>query len=110
MKRLVIFLALLLLPLVVLPAQELRKEWRDYYRVARKDRPREQIEKLHLIRAIALERRLPGELLDACRTEKRVFSRMNWKGQDSLHQALTEVIPPPTDVVEYVSKNFVASS
>lgn len=92
MKRLVIFLALLLLPLVVLPAQELRKEWRDYYRVARNDRPREQIEKLHLIRALALERRLPGELLDACRTEKRVFSRMNWKGQDSLHQALTEVI------------------
>ena len=45
MKRLVIFFAFLLLPLVVLPAQELRKEWRDYYRVARKDRPREQIEK-----------------------------------------------------------------
>ena len=92
MKRLVIFFAFLLLPLVVLPAQELRKEWRDYYRVARNDRPREQIEKLHLIRAIALERRLPGELLDACRREERVFSRMNWKGQDSLHQALTEVI------------------
>ena len=92
MKKLVVFLALSLLPLVALSARELTKEWRDYYRVARKDRPREQIEKLHQIRTIALERHLPDDLLEACRTEERVFSRMNWKGLDSLHQALTRAV------------------
>ena len=92
MKRLVIFLALLLLPLAVLPARELKKEWSEYYRIARRDRPRDQIEKLHQIRTIALARRLPDDLLEACQTEERVFSRMNWKGRDSLRQALTRVI------------------
>ncbi len=92
MKRLVIFFAFLLLPLVAVPAQEIKKEWGRYYALARKDRPREQIEKLHQIRAIALERRLPGDLLQACREEDRVGVRLNWKSADSLHLALTRVI------------------
>ena len=92
MKRLVIFLALLLLPLVALPARELKKEWREYARLARKDRPRDQIAKLHEIRTLALERRLPDDLLEACRAEQRVFSRMNWKATDSLQYALTQVV------------------
>ena len=92
MKRLVIFLSLLLLPLAALSGRELRKEWAEYQRLARKDRPVEQIEKLHQIREIALARRLPDDLLEACEKEMRVYSRKNWKGIDSLRQALTEVI------------------
>ena len=92
MKRLVVIFALLILPFASLPARELKKEWRDYYRLSRGDRPLDQIAKLHEIRTLALERKLPDDLLDACRAEERINSQMNWKTGDSLHRALTEVI------------------
>ena len=88
MKRLFIVLACFLLPLVALPAQELKKEWKKYDRLERRDRPRDQIAKLHEIRELALERRLPNDLLRACREEKRVGSRLNWKSTDSLDRAM----------------------
>ena len=92
MKKLVVFLALLLLPLAALSAQELMKEWVDYAALVRKDRPRERIEKLHQIRSMALARRLPEDLLKACQEEKRASSRLNWKAADSLQRALTRVV------------------
>lgn len=89
-KILTILLLLLFVP--NLPARELKKEWREYQRLARKDRPRDQIEKLHEIRKIALERRYPDDLMDACRNEERIYSRLNWKSTDSLSAALLEVV------------------
>ena len=92
MKRLFIVLACLLLPLVALPAQDLKKEWKKYERMARKDRPRDQIAKLHEIRALAIERRLPDDLLRACREEEWVQSHLNWKTSDSVRLAMREVV------------------
>ena len=88
------FLLILLLLLAVpgLQARELTKEWREYSRLARRDRPRDEIAKLHEIRALALERRYPEDFLDACRYEERTYSRMNWKSTDSLRTALLEVV------------------
>ena len=109
MKRLVIVLACILLPLVVLPAQELKKEWKEYDRIARKDRPRDQIAKLHEIRALAIERRLPDDLFRACRREEGIHSRMNWKSTDSLHQALLEVVESygdPMLVYRWLTKDW----
>ncbi len=91
MKKILIIL-LLLLFVPNLPARELKKEWREYQRLARKDRPRDQIEKLHEIRKIALERRYPDDLMNACRNEERIYSRLNWKSTDSLSAALLEVV------------------
>ena len=92
MRRLVIVFACILLPLAALPARDLKKEWKEYERIARKDRPRDQIAKLHEIRALAIEFRLPDDLFRACRREEGIHSRMNWKSTDSLHQALLEVV------------------
>ena len=92
MKRLVIILACLLLPLGVLPAQELKKEWKEYKRIARRDRPRDQIDKLHEIRALSLKRRLPEDLIETCEMEFYVKSRQDWKSTDSLKQALCEIV------------------
>ena len=91
MKRV---LAILLLLISVFSAlgRELKKEWREYDRLARRDRPQDQIEKLHQIRELALERRLPDDLMEACRQEQRMYARLNWKAQDSLQVALREVI------------------
>ena len=91
-KKNLLILLLLLLFVPNLPARELKKEWREYDRLARKDRPREQIEKLHQIRTLALERRYPDDLLEACRKEGQVYSRLNWKVADSLSAALLEVV------------------
>lgn len=92
MKRLVIVLACLLLPLVALPAQDLKKEWKKYERLERRDRPRDQIAKLHEIRALALERRLSEDFYDTCSKEYYVKSRLDWKSTDSLKEALCEVV------------------
>ena len=92
MKKILPLLLLLFISVSALPARELTKEWRQYERLARKDRPRDQIAKLHEIRALALERRLPDDLLEACRKEEQVYRRMNWKSADSLSTALREVI------------------
>lgn len=92
MKRLFIVLACLLLPLVALPAQVLKKEWKEYERISRKDRPRDQIAKLHEIRTLALERRLPEDFYDTCSKEYYVQSRLDWKSTDSLKQALCEIV------------------
>ena len=89
-KILAILLLLLLVP--GLQARELKKEWRDYQRLVRRDRPRDQIAKLHEIRSIALDRRLPEDFLDACREEQRTYSRLNWKSADSLETALREAV------------------
>ena len=92
MKRLVIILACILLPLVALPAQDLKKEWKQYERIARKDRPRDQIAKLHEIRAMALERRLSKDFYDTCVKEYYVQSRQDWKSTDSLEKAMIEIM------------------
>ena len=92
MKKLLLSVLLLLSFVPGLPAQDLKKEWRQYYRLSRKDRPREAIEKLHEIRTLALERRLPDDLMNACRYEEWRYAGFNWKGSDSLHTALTEVV------------------
>lgn len=92
MKRLVLLIALLLLAVPVLPARDLNKEWKAYSRLERRDRPRDQIEKLHEIRALARTYRLPDDFLRACREEQRVYSRLNWKSTDSLRTALLEAV------------------
>ena len=92
MKRLAIVLACILLPLVALPAQDLKKEWKKYERIARKDRPRDQIAKLHEIREFAIEHRLSEDLLKTCREEERIQFRLNWKTSDSVRACLRKVI------------------
>ncbi len=92
MKRLVLLIALLLLAVPALPARDLNKEWKAYSRLERRDRPRDQIEKLHEIRALARTYRLSDDFLRACREEQRVYSRLNWKSTDSLRTALLEAV------------------
>ncbi len=92
MKRIAILIALLLLPVSALLARDLSKEWKAYSRLSRRDRPRDQIEKLHEIRALARTYRLPDDFLRTCREEKRVYSRLNWKSTDSLSTALLEAV------------------
>ena len=92
MKRIAILIALLLLPVSALLARDLSKEWKAYDRLSRRDRPRDQIEKLHEIRALARTYRLPDDFLRTCREEKRVYSRQNWKSTDSLSTALLEAV------------------
>ena len=92
MKRIAILIALLLLPVSALLARDLSKEWKAYDRLSRRDRPRDQIEKLHEIRALARTYRLPDDFLRTCREEKRVYSRLNWKSTDSLSTALLEAV------------------
>lgn len=91
MKRILLIL-LMILSVQSLQAKDLKKEWREYSRLARRDRPRDQIDKLHEIRTLALERRCPDDLLQACRYEKIVYSRINWKSADSLSAALLGVV------------------
>ena len=92
MKRIAILIALLLLPVSVLSARDLNKEWKVYSRLAWRDRPRDQIEKLHEIRALAQTYRLPDDFIRTCREEQRVYSRLNWKSTDSLSTALLEAV------------------
>lgn len=92
MKRIAILIVLLLLPVSVLLARDLSKEWKAYSRLSRRDRPRDQIEKLHEIRALARTYRLPDDFLRTCREEQRVYSRLNWKSADSLSTALLEAV------------------
>ena len=92
MKRIAILIALLLLPVSALLARDLSKEWKAYDRLSRRDRPRDQIEKLHEIRALARTYRLPDDFLRTCREEQRVYSRQNWKSTDSLSTALLEAV------------------
>ena len=92
MKRIAFLIALLLLPVSVLSARDLNKEWKVYSRLARRDRPRDQIEKLHEIRALARTYRLPDDFIRTCREEQRVYSRLNWKSTDSLSTALLEAV------------------
>ncbi len=92
MKRIAILIALLLLPVSALLARDLSKEWKAYSRLSRRDRPRDQIEKLHEIRALARTYRLPDDFLRTCREEQRVYSRLNWKSTDSLSTALLEAV------------------
>lgn len=92
MKRIAILIALLLLPVSALLARDLSKEWKAYDRLSRRDRPRDQIEKLHEIRALARTYRLPNDFLRTCREEQRVYSRQNWKSTDSLSTALLEAV------------------
>ena len=89
MKKILILL-LLCLSIPSLPARELNKQWREYQRLSRRDRPRDQIAKLHEIRSIALDRRFPDDFYDACLEEERIYSRLNWKSADSLHLALKD--------------------
>ena len=92
MKRIAILIALLLLPVSALLARDLSKEWKAYDRLSRRDRPRDQIEKLHEIRSLARTYRLPNDFLRTCREEQRVYSRQNWKSTDSLSTALLEAV------------------
>jgi hypothetical protein len=91
MKK-ILLIMLMLLTFQGLQARELTKEWREYFRLVRRDRPRDEIAKLHEIRALALERKYPEDFLDACRYEERTYSRLNWKSTDSLHTALLEIM------------------
>ena len=92
MRRYVLVLSLMFIVLPALSAKDLHKEWNAYYRLAQKDRPRDQIEKLHEIRALALKYRLPHDFMRSCEAEQRVYSRLNWKSADSLHTALTKAV------------------
>ena len=109
MKRIAILIALLLLPVSALLARDLSKEWKAYSRLGRRDRPRDQIEKLHEIRALARTYRLPDDFLRTCREEQRVYSRLNWKSTDSLHAALLEVVESygePLLTYRWLDKDF----
>ncbi|MDT3356130.1 MAG: hypothetical protein LIR35_00865 [Bacteroidota bacterium] len=72
--------------------KDLKKEWKEYSKLERKDQPRKQIKKLHEIRTLALEHRLGEDLLEACLKEEYVYSRLNWKSKDSVRVALENVI------------------
>ena len=68
----------------------LKREWRKYERIARRDRPEKEIAQLTFIKEQALKNRLDKDYYDAAVGIGTTQSRMNWKLRDSLRNSLTE--------------------
>ena len=68
----------------------LKREWRRYERIARRDRPEKEIAQLTFIKEQALKNRLDKDYYDAAVGIGTTQSRKNWKLRDSLRNSLTE--------------------
>ena len=68
----------------------LKKEWRKYERLSRRDRPEKEIALLTFIKEQALKNRLDKDYYDAVVTIGTTQARRNWKLRDSLRNGLTE--------------------
>ncbi len=68
----------------------LKREWRKYERIARRDRPEKEIAQLAFIKEQALKSRLDKDYYDAVVGIGTTSARKNWKLQDSLRNCLTK--------------------
>ena len=68
----------------------LKREWRRYERLSRRDRPEKEIALLTFIKEQALKNRLDKDYYDAVVTIGTTQARRNWKLRDSLRNVLTE--------------------
>ena len=68
----------------------LKREWRKYERIARRDRPEKEIAQLTFIKEQALKNRLDKDYYDAAVGIGTTQARKNWKLRDSLRNSLTE--------------------
>ena len=68
----------------------LKREWRKYERIARRDRPEKEIAQLTFIKVQALKNRLDKDYYDAAVGIGTTQARQNWKLRDSLRNSLTE--------------------
>ena len=68
----------------------LKREWRRYERLSRRDRPEKEIALLTFIKEQAQKNRLDKDYYDAVVTIGTTQARRNWKLRDSLRNVLTE--------------------
>lgn len=68
----------------------LKREWRRYERLSRRDRPEKEIALLTFIKEQALKNRLDKDYYDAVVTIGTTQARRNWKLRDSLRNVLTK--------------------
>ena len=68
----------------------LKREWRKYERIARRDRPDKEIAQLTFIKEQALKNNLDRDYYDAAVRIGTTQVRKNWKLRDSLRNVLTE--------------------
>lgn len=68
----------------------LKREWRRYERLSRRDRPEKEIALLTFIKEQAQKKRLDKDYYDAVVTIGTTQARRNWKLRDSLRNVLTE--------------------
>lgn len=68
----------------------LKREWRRYERLSRRDRPEKEIALLTFIKEQAQKNRLDKDYYDAVVTIGTTQARRNWKVRDSLRNVLTE--------------------
>lgn len=68
----------------------LKREWRRYERLSRRDRPEKEIALLTFIKEQAQKNRLDKDYYDAVVTIGTTQARRNWKLRDSLRNVLTK--------------------
>ena len=68
----------------------LKREWRKYERISRRDRPEKEIAQLTFIKEQALKNHLDKDYYDAAVGIGTTQARQNWKLRDSLRNSLTE--------------------
>ena len=68
----------------------LKREWRKYKRISRRDRPEKEIALLTFIKEQALKKQLGKDYYDAAVGIGKTLLRKNWKLLDSLRNSLTE--------------------
>ena len=68
----------------------LKREWRKYKRISRRDRPEKEISLLTFIKEQALKNRLDKDYYDASVAIGTTQARKDWKLRDSLRNVLTE--------------------
>ena len=68
----------------------LKREWRKYERISRRDRPEKEIAQLIFIKEQALKNHLDKDYYDAAVGIGTTQARQNWKLRDSLRNSLTE--------------------
>ena len=70
----------------------LKREWRRYERLSRRDRPEKEIALMTCMKYQGLKIRLDKDYYDAVVTIGTTQARRNWKLRDSLRNVLTEEI------------------
>ncbi len=68
----------------------LKREWRKYKRITRRDQPEKEIAQLTFIKEEALKNRLDRDYYDAAVAIGTTQARKNWKLRDSLRNSLTD--------------------